>query len=91
MLCLKRGRRGYEYRSKIYYNLYSGRHHLSICDTNVPSQEVLTRNSTALSSVGNQANATYCVGNVEYGGRAVLQTVLAIIKEEDRRVKARPV
>ena len=87
LLCLKRGHRGYECRSKVYCNVCSGRHHLSIYDNNVPSREVSTNNSTASSNVGSQANATFRVGNFEYGGRAVLQTAIAIIREEGRKVK----
>jgi len=78
LLCLKHGHRGYECRSKIYCNLCNGRHHISICDINVSSREGLTTDSTAPSSVGNHANATSYVDNVEYGGSAVLQTALAI-------------
>ena len=89
LLCLKRGHRGYECRSKVYCSVCSGRHHLSICDNNILLREVSARDSTAPLSVGSQANATSCVGNVEYGGRAVLQTALAIVREEDRTVKAR--
>ena len=89
LLCLKRGHRGYECRSKVYCSVCSGRHHLSICDNNILLREVSARDSTAPLSVGSQANATSCVGNVEYGGRAVLQTALAIVREEDRKVKAR--
>ena len=89
LLCLKRGHRGYECRSKAYCNVCSGRHHLSICDNNIPSQEVSAREFTAPSSIGSHASATSCVGNVEYGGRAVLQTALAIERNEDRKVKAR--
>ena len=74
----------YECRSKVYCNVCSSRHHLSICDNNIPSREVSTRDSIAPSSVGSQASATFCVGNAEYGGRAVLQTALAILREEDR-------
>ena len=47
LICLKRGHRGYGCRSKVSCTVCNDRHHISICDNNVPSREALTRDPTA--------------------------------------------
>ena len=89
LLCLKRGHKAYDCRTKVLCNVCRRRHHVSICDNYVSSHEAISIQPNAPDSFSSTANTTSCLGSIEYGGRAVLQTALALVREADRKVKAR--
>lgn len=88
LLCLKREHKSYECRTKGLCSVYRHRHHVSICNNSLPPQEDVSAQSNASDIPSSTANTTSCLSDIEYGGRAVLQTVLAVVKEADRKVEA---
>ena len=55
----------------------------------MPPQDSISIDTITPLGRSSNANAASCLDSVVYGGRAILQTVLAIVKKEDRKVKAR--
>ena len=84
---LNKGHRAFQCRSKALCLECKRNHNVSICDiksTNALPSVELNRNignqakESDLSLVNSTINATSCISSVEYGGRAVLQTALAV-------------
>ena len=89
LVCLHKGHRAFQCRSKALCLECKRNHNVSVCDiksTNALPSVELNRNignqakESDLSLVNSTINATSCISSVEYGGRAVLQTALAVAK-----------
>ena len=99
LVCLNKGHRAFQCRSKALCLECKRNHNASICNiksTNaLPSVESNRSISSQvkendLSLVNSTVNATSCISNVEYGGRTVLQTALALAKgNKGKDVKVR--
>ena len=84
--CLKKGHRAFQCHSRALFRNCNQKHHISICESTMspmPSAPLPPDNTA------NNANTTSCVGSIDSGGRAVLQTALAVVKVQVKDVKAR--
>ena len=86
---MKRGHKSYECRTKGLCCLCGRRRHVSICNDVLPQQEDVSAQASAPVFSSSTANTTSCLGSFEHGGRAVLQTALALVRETDNKVRAR--
>ena len=79
LVCLNKGHRAFQCRSKALCLECKRNHNVSICDIK-PTNALPKAKESDLPLVNSTINATSCISNVEYGGRAVLQTALAVAK-----------
>ena len=84
--CLSKSHRAFQCRSMNVCRTCKQKHHVAICESVLPPVP------SAPPARGNTANSIYttsCIGSIEYGGRAVLQTALALVKGQQGNAKAR--
>ena len=98
LVCLNKGHKAFHCRSKVLCLECKRKHNVAICGSKTTNAIPLVESDRSVSKqqdsdpslVNSTINATSCISNVEYGGRAVLQTALAFAKGNNcRDVKVR--